>query len=1229
MSIIRPLYILIIVAFVLELLSFAGLTSSIHSLVYGAITGQIQGVFWTSSLVGGWLFSLLSDLDTTEQKIRTTLAGLFLAAFLALQQNVLDLWSVLGAVLTGLGIVGFIRLAFNAINAPTLQGRRQLRNLIIEAALVPGFVVISSAGLSLTTSLRPYSYDFIAYRLDLALIGNEWITALVAFVQTQPILNMGLRAIYLLLPLFMLWIRFEQHRSKDKFHVNAINAFMYVAGFGYALYLITPVSGPIYAFGQYFPGALPTMDQIPARLAPTLALAPRNGIPSLHMAWGMMIFLCSLRLGLLYRVIAALLMILTAVSALAFGEHYLIDVLIAVPFAFVIYLLAQFSETGKIDKWLLASCAAAAFIMIGTVMFWPGITEHNYFYTFVIFLLLPVLCAYKFSYSIKSFLTNSVLAETTATDEAVVAKSSLTKSYEHKLFYLFILSGFAALVYQVLFAKKLALIFGSAAIATYTVLATYMAGIALGSVLGGWLGERVALKIKTYAMAELMIAIYCLISPLLFTFIHTAYLALAGNTSPDASILSFYRVLLGGIVLLIPTLAMGMTTPLLVAAVTRNKALGDSVGLLYGANTLGAAAGALLTGYLILPVLGIQKTLLVAVALNLLACAIALQLQKQYSSATDANTPSLQANAALLPTLPGKFNVIFFLLFAVGFVTLALETFYIQLLAVVAGNSAYAFSLMLFSFLLGLSGGAMTCRWLMKKITVESAAYVFAGFILVALAILLGNYGWDNLPSYFLSFENHPYARSFASREVIRGIVCFIMMFPVAYAIGFMYPASMDIVGKCYPATQALAFGIGSAINTLGNILGVVIGGFILLPALGAFNSLLLAAAAMALCAALIAVFLMPRSLLRYTLPVIALAVLLYFMQPPGFNMTRLASGANVYFSSQNYGDVIDHAESIDGGLTTVSISGDRNNPTLTLLTNGKFQGDNSREREMAAQVGFALAPLLHQTQRESALVIGYGTGVSARSISDAGFGKVEIVELSKDIFSMADKYFYDVNDNVRARSNTQSFVTDGRNFLFLHEKKYDLISMEISSIWFAGAANLYNAEFYDLAKTRLKDDGVFQQWVQLHRISEMDIITILSTVRSKFQYVWLYYIGGQGIIVATNDPLKRPSHDSVLLLNETKSLTTLLNFYGGKSENILKNRVLDPQATDTMLSSFVANRATLLSTDDNLTLEYTTPKGNVRTYQSSVMQNLEFLAKFAPGPDELYRGTLISLNKP
>ena len=117
------------------------------------------------------------------------------------------------------------------------------------------------------------------------------------------------------------------------------------------------------------------------------------------------------------------------------------------------------------------------------------------------------------------------------------------------------------------------------------------------------------------------------------------------------------------------------------------------------------------------------------------------------------------------------------------------------------------------------------------------------------------------------------------------------------------------------------------------------------------------------------------------------------------------------------------------------------------MLTNGKFQGDDSPKREMKAQLAIGTTPLLHTTERKRALSIGLGTGVSTRALWAANFEAIDVVELSGDIVRMAKKYFSTVNDTVLERENVKTHVTDGRNFLLLSEAQYDLISMEISSL--------------------------------------------------------------------------------------------------------------------------------------------------------------------------------------
>ena len=173
---------------------------------------------------------------------------------------------------------------------------------------------------------------------------------------------------------------------------------------------------------------------------------------------------------------------------------------------------------------------------------------------------------------------------------------------------------------------------------------------------------------------------------------------------------------------------------------------------------------------------------------------------------------------------------------------------------------------------------------------------------------------------------------------------------------------------------------------------------------------------------------------------------------------------------------------------------------------------------------------------------------------------------------------------------------------------------MEISSIWFAGAASLYNRQFYELVHERLAPHGVLQQWVQLHHIRPIDLLYVLGSVRSVFRYVWLYEIGNQGIIVASNDDASAQTDANVALLEHTPGFAMHLGLYGGSAAKLIDMRLLDPDGVDRCLAAFGVPRARLVSTDDNLILEYGTPKGNVLG-PGSFEANLAFLRRFSrPG---------------
>ena len=1083
--------------------------------------------------------------------------------------------------------------------------------LVVAFVLVLVYDTFVVSLLGFTAALHPRTYDAIAHNLDATLgFSPAVLTALV--VNAWPPLLDLVTAVYRYLPYAFAVLYGLQLARPERAPVSLLLAYTVSGAIAIFLYHACPIAGPRYAFGDYFyawPPVAPPNDLL------AVPPAPRNGMPSMHFGWALLMWMHASFIGQRVRIVFAVLAGLMFLATLGLGQHYLVDLAASPPAIVAIQALCAtglgWSNRARQRALTIGALLMFAWILavrygIGLFEVVPGLTWVAIAGTVVasVRLYLPLAQALKTA-------PPAVLRR-----EQIAAAPAETRRATAYAVAMFVTSGFAALMYQVLFSKSLALTFGSTSTATYTVLAVYMGGMALGAWLGGRLAQGRADALKLYAWCELGIGAYCVATPLIFQGIQALYVGLAGGLAPDAGMLTALRVLLGASALLVPTVLMGATLPILARYFElRAVSLGTSVALLYGANTLGAALGALMAGYWILPELGVWRTTLAAAGLNLAVAWLALTLTRRLPSGRVAAAPA--AAEPVQGAEARRLGHIALLVLGVGgVVTLALEVNYIHLLAVVAGNSVYAFSLMLFAFLIGLGAGAEIARQLLRLRVPLLLALAWLEFALAAM-ILAGVFLWEGLPAYFASFEQYPLPREFAAREVVRGVVCWVAMFPPAVVIGALYPLAMECVGRAAPGAPIAALGRAAGLNTAGNIVGVLLAGFWLLPTIGALRSVQLLAV-ICLTVGLVTIAWSALKWRPLAWAPVAIAVPLLIVQPRSFDYTALASGANVYFMRQDYGRVIDAVESVDGGLTTVARSrpvGEGEWVPLVLLTNGKFQGSNGGE--IPAQVGIGLAPLLHTPARGSALVIGYGTGMSARVIADAGFRELEIVELSADIVQLANRHFGDINGRVSERSGVRTYITDGRNFLMLQPRRYDVVSVEISSIWFAGAASLYNREFYRLVKRRLAPEGVLQQWVQLHHVDTTDILHVLSSARAEFEYVWLYFIGTQGVIIASNSPDARPSVRNAAVIDATPALKGYLESIGGSARDLLQRRLLDPAATNLFLSGFGMPAPYWISTDDNLKLEYSTPKGNALDGAASIEANVGLLLKFSGAPED------------
>ncbi len=704
---------------------------------------------------------------------------------------------------------------------------------------------------------------------------------------------------------------------------------------------------------------------------------------------------------------------------------------------------------------------------------------------------------------------------------------------------LFLLSGACGLVYQVLWARMLIVVFGATLPAVSTVLSAFMAGLAIGSFCFGRRIDRVRRPLFVFAALEAGIGLFAFLFPHLLGA--SGWLAEADWTGRHPAAFAAVRFALAFGLLLVPTAAMGATLPVISrSAVRRFSRLGSGVGLLYAANTLGAVAGVAGVTFYLMEELGLRGSSYAVGVVNLLVASLACLIgrgvlrgpgaeeaadSRELASDPAPETPPGESRtgvpepapqprppeaAEVLPLPPLALKAVLIGFALQGFAALAYEVAWVRLFIVAfSANTHYEFSIVLMAFLLGLSLGSFLCGLLLDRrrdlLSMFGGFQIAVGLMGIAsVALFAAASGWVGEiqgASTWWRYRGGIFAMSFG-----------IMLVPT-----LLMGASFPVVSRIWTRSfRQVGRGVGdvNAANSLGAFAGSLAAGLLLIPLFGTEGTFrLLGVLNVLVGIAVIAVnpLLRPGRKLG-TLALAAAAAAAVILASPGEVMRELSR------PSQPGSSLLYYEEGAEGIIT---VTGKRDGYRKMLLNGGGQVPSEYGSFQLFRLLGH-LPMLLHPDPRD-VLVVALGGGIALGAVAQHDADRIQCVELVPEVVEAARQEFGPYNHRILERLGDypiELIVDDGRNFMLRTGGRYDVITGDATHPTSTDSWLLYTREFYELCRSRLKPGGILVQWLPFHGLPVADFKTILRTFQSVFPHASLWRTNNYAIMVGTLDPL-------------------------------------------------------------------------------------------------------------
>lgn len=770
--------------------------------------------------------------------------------------------------------------------------------------------------------------------------------------------------------------------------------------------------------------------------------------------------------------------------------------------------------------------------------------------------------------------------------------------------FFFFASGVCGLIYEVVWVRMFGLVLGNTTYAISMTLGAFFAGMALGGLFAGRyvdrlkVGERRRL-IRLYAYLEFGIGASAVFVGSGISLLQTVFIWTNQNVSDASTIIHPVRFVFSFVLLLVPTALMGATLPILSKfIITPYEGVRKGLGLLYGINTFGAALGCLAAGFVLIRTFGVDRTVLIAVVINITIGAVVLILDRlgffccinnepsfgeKRREASDRPIAAIAKSGAYVSDSQHSTKIVVIAMFGLsGFASIAYELVWARLLSSIFLNSVYSFATMLATFLCGLAIGSVIVarfvKWQKSPLTLLAVVEFgigICGLILVALFNRL-----PDISARISAIVQTTGAPSWGMNICIEFVLSFMVMIVPCALMGMTLPLAGQIAAR---DVTLLGRCIGNvyASTTIGGIAGALITGCFLIPISGVKLSEIFIAGLNIVIGMVFLVIARRHTWGSFNLYVKAVVIPLLAVFAIGIGVFYAVTDIRMWSGD---GELLYYKE--DPAATVSVTKGEDGDKRLTV--NRKYTLGTSKAAPLQKRMGYI--PLLLHGNPEDVLVIGMGTGITLGAVTSYSQTKtVKCVEVISSVVEAAATYFVEENNNACNDSKTEIINEDGRNYLLLNKDKYDLIISDLFVPYHAGAGALYSEEHFRLCRDRLSKGGVFCQWLPLYQMSTKEFRVICRTVAAVFPHATLWFCNFEkGLIcgvVGSGHKLAISPHSLSQTMDDVDNAHQLKRAFLGTPDELLSLFITDKAGIESFTDGCAIN------TDNDPVIEFMAPK--------------------------------------